>query len=374
MLAIQEYIIKHGLDKTINDFSLKFRDYPSKILLKYDQLVSPTLMAMPEMQDCRGLILEKGTWKVLSLAFRKFFNSEEGNASKIDWNTAKIYEKMDGTMIQVYYDWYDMTWYAGTTGTANGEGEVNNKNGTTFNDLFWDTVNNKYTFNECLLNKDLIYVFELCTPYNIVVKPHGESSATLLAVRNKETLIELSGKDLEMVAISIGIPLVKSFDLNASNVGHLLKTFEGMPWSEEGYVVRDGNDNRVKVKNPAYVAVHHLKGKTAEHNILTIVKTNEIEEFAATFPERTEELNRLKEGYDALINKLNGVWVELQLHRPKNITKEEQKKYAAAVFEVCGKNDITQFTGLYFGLAQYKIKSVEEYMFEYDDKTLYKLL
>jgi hypothetical protein len=374
MLAIQNYLLKHGLDKTIKDFSLKTKEYDKKILFKYDQLVSPTLMGLPEMQDCRGIILEKVTWKVMSLAFRKFFNAEEGNAAKINWDTAKILSKEDGTMIQLYYDWHDMTWYAGTTGTANGEGEVNNKNGTTFNDLFWETVNNKYTFNECLLNKDLVYVFELTTPYNIVVKPHGESSATLLAVRNRETLVELSGKDLEMAAISIGVPLVKSFDINAKNVGHLLKTFEGMPWSEEGYVVRDGNDNRVKVKNPAYVAVHHLKGKTAEHNILTIVKTNEIEEFAATFPERTEELYRLKEGYDSLIAKLNSVWVELELRRPKNTTKEEQKKYAAAVFEVCGKHDVTQFTGLYFGLAQYKINSVEDFMFNYDDKLLYKML
>jgi hypothetical protein len=374
MLAIQNYLTKHGLEKTIKDFSLKTREYEHKILIKYDQLVSPTLMALPEMQDCRGIILEKGTWKVMSLAFRKFFNSEEGNAAKIDWDTAHVLEKLDGTMIQVYWDWHLNKWFAGTTGTAEGEGEVNNKNGTTFNDLFWDTVNNKYTFNECLLNYDYIYVFELTTPYNIVVKPHGESSATLLAVRNRNTLVELSGRHLEMTAVSLDIPLVKSFDLNASNVGHLLKTFEGMPWSEEGYVVRDGNDNRVKVKNPAYVAVHHLKGKTAEHNILTIVKTNEIEEFAATFPERTEELYRLKEAYDGLVGKLNEVWVELQLRRPKNITKEEQKKYATAVFEVCAKHDVTQFTGLYFGLAQYKINSVEDYMFGYDDKLLYKML
>ena len=42
MLAIQEYLKKHGLEKTINDFKLKTRDYDNKILLKYDQLVSPT--------------------------------------------------------------------------------------------------------------------------------------------------------------------------------------------------------------------------------------------------------------------------------------------------------------------------------------------
>ena len=374
MLAIQNYIAKHGIDKAISDFKLKTREYENKILLKYDQLVSPTLMAFPEMQDCRGLVLEKGTWKVMSLAFRKFFNSQEGNAAKIDWNTANVLEKLDGTLIQVYWDWHKNTWFAGTTGTAEGEGEVNNKMGTTFNDLFWDTVNNKYTFNECLLNKDLIYVFELTTPYNIVVKPHGESSATILTVRNRETLVELSGKDLEMTAISLGIPLVKKFDLNAKDVGTLLRTFEGMPWSEEGYVVVDAEFNRVKIKNPAYLAVHHLKGKTAEHNILTIVKTNEIEEFASTFPERKEELLKLKENYDLLTAKLNMVWDELKVRRAKNITKEEQKKYAIAVFEVCKAHNVENFTGLYFGLGQYKVASVEEFLLNYDDKLLYKIL
>lgn len=374
MLAIQNYIAKHGIDKAISDFKLKTREYENKILLKYDQLVSPTLMAFPEMQDCRGLVLEKGTWKVMSLAFRKFFNSQEGNAAKIDWDTASVLEKLDGTLIQVYWDWHKNTWFAGTTGTAEGEGEVNNKMGTTFNDLFWDTVNNKYTFNECLLNKDLIYVFELTTPYNIVVKPHGESSATILTVRNRETLAELSGKDLEMTAISLGIPLVKKFDLNAKDVGTLLRTFEGMPWSEEGYVVVDAEFNRVKIKNPAYLAVHHLKGKTAEHNILTIVKTNEIEEFASTFPERKEELLKLKENYDLLTAKLNMVWDELKVRRAKNITKEEQKKYAIAVFEVCKAHKVENFTGLYFGLGQYKVASVEEFLLNYDDKLLYKIL
>ena len=327
-LSIVKYIKKYGLEKAINDFSLICKHYPSKILLKYDQLISPTMMALPEVQECRGLILENGTWDVLSMAFEKFFNSEESNAAKIDWNTAQVLEKLDGTMIQVYYDWHDMTWYAGTTGTANGEGEVNNKNGTTFNELFWDTVNNKYTFNTCLLNKDYIYVFELTTPYNIVVKPHGESSATLLAVRNRKTLVELSGRDLEMTAISLDIPLVKSFDINASNVGHLLKTFEGMPWSEEGYVVRDGNDNRVKVKNPAYVHAHHLKGKMANYHIVGIIKTNEIEEFIATFKERESEIRELEKSYVNLKDKLVKAWDELILLKPKNITPKEKKRFA----------------------------------------------
>jgi hypothetical protein len=374
MLQIQKFIREHGLDKAVKVFQLKTREYEHKVLLKYDQLVSPTLMANIEVQECRGLILEKGTWNVMSLAFTKFFNSEEGNAAKIDWDTAHVLEKLDGTMIQVYWDWHANKWFAATTGTAEGEGEVNNKNGTTFNDLFWDTVNNKYTFNECLLNKDFVYVFELTTPYNIVVKPHGESSATLLTVRNRETLVELSGKALEMAAVSLDIPLVKSFDINAKNVGHLLKTFEGMPWSEEGYVVRDGDDNRVKVKNPAYVHAHHLKGKMGNHHIMGIIKTNEIEEFIATFKERESEIRQLEKSYNDLLDKLNKSWDELFLLKPKNITPQEKKRFAMNVFDFVDKNDLKQFSSMFFSLNEGKIKTVNEYLINYDDKKLYHFL
>ena len=372
MLEIVEYIKNFGLEKTLKVFRLKSRDYDNKVLIKYDQIESP--MGERIVQEARGLILEKDTWKVMSLPFYKFFNSGESNAAKIDWNTAHVLEKLDGTMIQVYWDWNKNEWFAATTGTAEGEGEVNNKYGTTFNDLFWETVTSKYSFNPCLFDKDHIYVFELTTPYNIVVTPHGESSATLLAVRNRLTLKEIPYAELKMVSVSLGIPLVKSYDLNGGNVGELLRTFEQMSWHEEGYVVVDDNFNRIKVKNPAYVAVHHLKSKTAEHNIVTVVKSNEIEEFAATFPDRKEEITRLKTNYDALVSKLESGWDELKTRRPKNITAQEKKKYAMAVFEVAEKLGLKTFTGLYFALNDGKVESVKEYMLNYDDKSLYKML
>ncbi len=374
ILAIQKYIRIHGIEKTILDFKLKSRIYENKILLKYDQLVSPTLMALPEMQDCRGLVLDRNDFSVMSLAFRKFFNSEEGNAHKIDWDTAHVLEKLDGSMMQVYWDGYKGEWFAATSGTAEGEGEVNNKLGTTFNQLFWKTVTEKYKLNTKNLDKKYCYIFELTTPYNIVVKPHGESSATLLTIRNLRTLEEVSREVLLSVGDNLNIPVVKSYDLNKGNVGALLRTFEGMVWHDEGYVVVDANFNRVKIKNPAYVAVHHLKGKSAEHNILTIVKSNEIEEFASTFPDRKEELYKLKENYDKLIVNLNLVWDELKLRKPKNIMPSEKKKFAEAVFEVCNKHDLKSFTGLYFGLGDGKVASIEEYMVKYDDKILYKML
>ena len=107
---------------------------------------------------------------------------------------------------------------------------------------------------------------------------------------------------------------------------------------------------------------------------MDVVKSNEIEEFAATFPDRKEEIFKLYEGYNKLIAELEVMWDELKLLKPKNIMPEEKKKYAAAVFEVCAKHNVKNFTGLYFGLADGKIESIENYMFNYDDKALYKIL
>lgn len=372
MLAIIKFIEANGLAKAIEKFKLKTRVYEKKILLKYDQIESD--MSCPEVQECRGLILERDTWKVMGMSFFKFFNHGEGNAAKIDWNTAQVLEKLDGTMIQVYWDWHKNEWFAATTGMAEAEGEVNNKMGTTFNDLFWQTVRNYNPIFKNLLDKSFTYVFELTTPFNIVVKPHGESSATLLMIRSNQTLEEVSYETVVASGKWLQVPVVKSFDLNAKDFGALIRTFEGMPWSEEGYVVVDGNFNRVKIKNPAYLAVHHLKGKTAEHNIMTIVKSNEIEEFGSTFPERKEELLKLKANYDLLLNKLSDVWVELQPKLPKNITASERKNYATAVFEVTKKYGLDSFTNLYFALQTGKVETITEYMMEFEDKKLYKML
>jgi hypothetical protein len=70
----------------------------------------------------------------MSLAFKKFFNSEEVMHIKLTGKQLKYWEIRwfhDSTGIGMH------KWFAATTGTAEGEGEVNNKMGTTFNELFW---------------------------------------------------------------------------------------------------------------------------------------------------------------------------------------------------------------------------------------------
>ena len=44
------------------------------------------------------------------------------------------------------------------------------------------------------------------------------------------------------------------------------------------------------------------------------------------------------------------------------------------VFSITRKYELKQFSGLYFGLVDGKIKSVEDFVAQYDDKILYALL
>jgi len=371
-LKIVEYIREFGLEDTIATFKLKSKDYGHKILLKYSQIESD--MSLSEVQDCRGLVLEKDTWKVMSLAFRKFFNSAETHASKIDWDTAWIFEKCDGSLIQVYWDWVTEEWCAGTSGMAEGEGEVNEKPNTKFSELFWDTLNGYRKFCLNNMSRGYTYSFELMTPYNIVVKPHGISGVVLLGMRHLDTLEEVDYDQLMYQANNIiGVPVVQSYDINASNAGHLMATFEGMPFTEEGYVVCDANFNRIKIKNPAYVAAHHLKSKTGLYHIMVIVKANEVEEYGATFPDRLDEINTLKDKYDELVIKLENIWGELKEFKPKNIAKQEQKRYAMKVFEVIEKYNVKPFSGLFFSLKDRKVESVKDFIFNYSDKNLYEM-
>lgn len=374
-LKIIEYIEKNGLASAIKTFKLSCKVYENKILLKYSQIDSP--MGVREVQECRGLILEKDTWKIMNCPFFKFFNSEETYAAKIDWDSAKILVKKDGSLISLYFDWNKNEWCVSTSGMAEGEGEVNNTLNTNFSTLFWTTMK-KYSDVDEFKSKLKIgysYMFELMTPYNIVVTPHKESTVNLLAIRDLNTLDELPYEEVKNIGDSIlHIPVVEALDLTIKNVTNIKRQFDGMPFYEEGYVVVDKFFNRIKIKNPAYLAAHHLKNKTGFHHIMDVVKSNEIEEFSSTFPERKEELFSLYANYKLLISKLEMVWEELKMFLPKNISPEERKKFAGKVFEISTKYDVTNFNGLFFLLKDQKATSIPDFIYNYDNRRLYEFL
>lgn len=377
-LAIQKYLKEHGLDKTVSDFALMVRVKDDLLLLKYDQIESYAFRYTDEVKDCRGIILDKNTYDLKSLAFRRFFNLGEGCADDIDWSTAKVFEKVDGSLIQVYF--HDGQWCIATSGTIDAMTPVNNLEDLNFRDLFIKAFNNTSHLGwesvMKLLSTDHGYYFELCTPYNIVVTPHTESAVYLLGIRNISNAYELDFEEVRLFAGTIAVPVPKIYDFN--NVDDMLKSMTDLPYSEEGYVVCDANFKRIKVKNPTYLAMHHLKGKMNAYNIMELVKSNEVDEFIATFPERSEEIHQLHNAYENLIVRLDLEFDKLynDLLVPDSLqAKGTRKDYALAVLNLCSKQDEISFAkGFFFTMIDRKVSNAREWLQEVDNKSLYNTL
>lgn len=314
MLHIQKRLLKDGLEKTITDLKLKMRDYPHKVVLKYDQLNSD--YNFPEVRECRGLVLAKGTWEFMSTTFYKFFNLEEGMAAPIDWSTARVFSKADGTCCSLYWDWIKGSWEVNTTGTAEAEGEITQLSPfASYAQLFWYTFN-LYS-NVLQLNKEFVYTFELMTPDNIVVVPHTVYKLELLTIRHRPSLLSTYPNDLTLGEITydnliyiskfIGIPLVKSWELN--DLDSLKNEILKMEWDEEGFVVIDNRGHRVKVKNPKYVIQHHSID-LSDKSIIKVIMNNELDEVCAVMTNTRfiARVNQVKEAWVILAKEIEASW------------------------------------------------------------------
>ena len=135
-MELQEYLRENGLERLSQEYKIKInrhQKYPHLVCLKYSQIESP--MAAKVVQQSRGIILnEKRNWDIVSYAYDKFFNYGEPLAVQIDWQKATVYDKLDGSLMILYY--YDNKWQVQSSGTADGSGEVNGFN-VTFAELFW---------------------------------------------------------------------------------------------------------------------------------------------------------------------------------------------------------------------------------------------
>lgn len=293
-LGIQLLLELHGLQHTVDYLKLIYKESGNLVLFKYRQIEAD--WTKKELLDCRGIILDRSNfWSVVAFPYSKFFNIGEGYCADIDWNTAKIYEKLDGSLINLY--WYNNQWNVQTSGTIDGNVFSNNAI-STFESLVWKTVEIMYGSKEEFISRldtENNYMFELCTPENIVVTPHKDYVMKLHGVRNMKTF---QFQDIE----KFNLVIAKSYPLKS--IKDMTDSFDSMPWTEEGYVVCDANFNRGKIKNPKYVAVHHVSTGVSPYSIMSVIKTNEIDEFLAYFAHRKDEVMFLKEGWDKCVKEL----------------------------------------------------------------------
>ena len=338
MLNTVKYILQNGLDSLSNEFGIKIKNYPDEgiAILNYSMIDSPKYH--PIVRECRSLIIEnKYPYNIVSRSFDRFYNySECPDTNKFNFKDAVILDKIDGSLINVYY--FNGKWHISTKGTAFGEAET--VTGIKYRDLVLSVFDIDiykdilYPFNVDI--KDLTFIFEVVSPHNRIVTPYKKTDLYLIGVRNKKTGIEFVYDHLQLWAETLDVKVPEIFNFNDYNL--LVDRFREVSAFTEGYVCVDYNNNhRLKIKNPAYVNIHHIRdnGTLSSNRIVGLVWDGEEEEYLAYFPED-------REFFAPYINAMEKLVVDIEdiYNKYKNI--ESQKEFALTIKDLSYKSLLFQ--------------------------------
>lgn len=326
---------------------------PRLVSLKYNQIESP--MHEPVVQECRGVVVDLKTNSILAHPYNKFWNMGEYLAAQVDWPTARVQEKLDGSLMLLYRDPNryvdDQTgetmgdWRVASSGHPTAGGKVG-KADATFEQLFWKTFSDlgmQLPYGD--LAPETTFMFELMTADNRVVVRHDKPRLVLHGARHVPSELEWSRSELVNLAAQANWEIVKEYPISSAD--DALKAAEALdPLQTEGFVVVDGNHNRVKIKSPRYVALHHLKGEFSPRRAIELWQAGEVTELLGYFPEMVPDVQPICDALEqAAINAFNDYVAHREAPTRKDFAMAiKDKPWSAICFKLIGASDPTHET------------------------------
>ena len=306
--------------------------------------------------QCRGLISEDTTGKVLVRPFKKFFNYEEALSkgtipSKGDY--VYIQEKMDGSLGILFN--YENQWIMATRGSFTSEQAIRGM----------EILKSKYILD--VFEPSVAYMCEIIYPENrIVVNYEKEKIVFLGAVINwgfnsweesdwselhwttSQAYFKMSGIKKEDIVkteqhFNFSDDLYKSLkDKNETN--------------KEGFVLRFQPDNfRMKIKFEDYVRLHKVMTNLSTTAVWEVLSNGgnmddllkdvpdeffeKIKEYENTL---LSEFNTLKREYDWIFNKIKNVYFKvhnLEFNRAEFASLAKNYKYPSILFGLLDGRD-----------------------------------
>ena len=351
MLYLKEFIKNNPLfwEESLSNepYHLNIKREDGYCIFNYNQIKSD--FSNPIVCEARGIILDElDGFKVVCRGFDKFFNFGETHAASLDWTSAKITEKIDGSIIKLWFSERLNRIMWSTNGTIYAERcpvMFPNDEIKTFGDMINKAIetDNRFTSFFENYNSDCTYIFEVVGPNNRVVIPYEEIKLYLLAAR-----YNITGKYFSIESIDLLKP--KEYSQNfyyISDIEDFLKLENMNTYKHEGVVVSDYSGNRIKIKTQEYLRIHRLRGEAVptDKRMMDLILNNETSEFLTYFPEYKEQYDRLKKLYDSYLLKLDCL-----KHEFKNKTFESRKDLALWAKTTISPNFI-------FALADGKIDS-----------------
>jgi len=289
------FIRRNGI-QALKDLGISVFEYPDRWVLDYDTVLSRPLKYHPVVRECRGLVLDKSL-QVLCRSFDRFFNyGEDPQSALFDFSSSIAEEKPDGSLVNFYHD--GEAWHCATRGAAFAEKEIWGSGGKTFLNLVESALGQHVALALKRADARFTYAFELVSPHNRVVIPYDREELIALTARDRHTGEE-SPDAVGELAKRIGARRLKQTQF--SSLDEARNSFVVSDQLQEGYVFRNGNW-RIKVKDPAYVALSHFRpnGHLPVRNMLKLVLRGEAAEHLVYFPEDS----RLVGPYDAAFRRV----------------------------------------------------------------------
>lgn len=279
----KEFVVANRGDHIIINYAVAFADTFCPVTTLGDAI----------RRECRGLIFDAKTGKIIRRPYHKFFNvgeKEETDPKIIDELIDAIsLEKLDGSMIAPFRIGADIRW-----GTKMGDTDVA-KMVLPFLERNPDYIE----FADTAIMSGYTPIFEFCSRQQRIVVDYEVERLVLTAMRNTvhgrymdyEKLLRV----VEDTNIEVVQPLV--FDRDALGV--------------EGVVIRLPDGHMAKMKAESYMRIHKAKDKiTVEKNAVDAILNNEIDDLLSELGQEDRDrvvaldiaLHRFLENRSAYLN------------------------------------------------------------------------
>lgn len=339
-MELCKFLVDNGLDSftlvkeilELEPYYLKVKEdnnYPDLYLLCYDKTKSD--MTLPLVRECRGIILEKNTNKVVCYTFNKSIdfvcnnvvldrNNEIVVPEGFDYNDSVVEESVDGTQVRLFY--YNNMWCVATTRCIDAKRSYWYSN-RSFNDLFDEAC----VINYDELDKLCCYSFVLRHPDNRIVVSYSHASLVHVCTRNMETLEEID--------VYIGVNKAERFKFNKF-YDVVMSAMYNLSYNTEGYVLRDKDYNRIKIKSAKYLNIKSMRGNSNNplFHYLKLRQGGTLQEYIYYYPEDVNTFKYYEVNLGNIIRSIHREYINKHIKMlPTQITWQ----YRPTIFKLHGK-------------------------------------
>lgn len=277
--------------KKLEGLNLVVKEYLDKdlYLVKYDK--NKCDMKNKDVLRCRGLIARISDNKLVCMPPSKSLIFDEN----IEWNSVRVEDFIDGTMISVFY--HNDEWMISTRSTIGAQCKWSSNK--YFKELFEESNKN---INFDLLDKKLFYTFVLIHPENIIVTKYTFPNLVLVSVGTITEENEYKNLKLDNITGYTGYtPVLYNFETYKQAKEYV----ETLNHEKQGLVLKYGNNYEIrsKIRNSNYNYVKSLKGNSNNLKFLyfELIKNKNITEHLTFFPENTAIFEELQNKYNNLV-------------------------------------------------------------------------